>query len=73
MIKKHLKMTANWPIWILYLLNLSWVILVKVLTVCSIGMVQLFGFVFELRKYHKITQIQKDRYMAFLKSFTPDC
>ena len=41
--------------------NLSWVILVRVLTFCSICMVQLFCFVFELHTwaYHKTVCSQK--------------
>ena len=48
-----LKMTVSRPFWLLFLQNLSWVILVRVLTFCSICMVQLFCFDFELRKYYK--------------------
>ena len=59
--KKQLKKTVSRPFWILFLRNLSWVILVRVLTFCSICMVKQFCFVFELRKYHKITQIQNGR------------
>ena len=57
--KKQLKMTVSRPFGILFLQNLSWVILVRVLTFCSICMVQLFCFL-ELRKYYKITQIEND-------------
>ena len=38
MAKKQLKMTASRPFWILFMRNLSWVILVRVLTCCSICM-----------------------------------
>ena len=58
--KKQLKMTVSRPFWILFLQNLSWVILVLVLTFCSICMVQLC-FDFELRKYYKITPFQNGR------------
>ena len=72
--KKHLKMTASWPFCILLLQNLSWVILVGVLTFCSMCMVQLCCFVFELRIDITdiiINQIQNDRYTAILKLFAP--
>ena len=51
--KKLLKITVSWPFWILFLQNFSCVILVWVLTFCSICMVQEFCSDFELRKYHK--------------------
>ena len=48
--------------WILFLQNLSWVILVW--TFCSICMVQLFCLDFELSKYYKIIQIQNGRFKS---------
>ena len=39
--KKQLKSTFSQPFWILFLQNFSWVILVRVLTFCSICLVQL--------------------------------
>ena len=69
--KKQLKLTTKRPFWILFLRNLLWVILVWVLTFSSKRMVQLFCFVFELRKYDKITQIQNGYKIAILKLFAP--
>ena len=51
--KKTIKNYRQLAILDFFLRNLSWVILVWVLKHCSICMVQLFCFVFELRKYHK--------------------
>ena len=39
-----------------------------VLTFCSIRMVQLYCFVFKLREYHKITQIQNGRHFKIVCS-----
>ena len=51
---RKLKIADRQPFWISLVRNLSCAIL------CFIFMVQLFAF-FELRKYHKITEIQNGR------------
>ena len=53
---------------ILDFISAKWVILVWVLTFFSICMVQLFCFVFELRKYHKISQIRKNSHLKIICS-----
>ena len=66
--KQQLKMTVSQLFRILFQRNLSWVILLWVITFCSICLVQLFSFVWDWQKYYKITEIKNGRLTVIFKS-----